>query len=167
MDLVDLQRPHTRRAAWLSVAGFHHPFPGPERLGLVLLVLLVLRVLLVLLAGLACGVGHAHVDGVVQVEPLAVPGWDDRVGGDVGVVAVPDRAAGVRQGGAGDGAGQSGSAPGTADALNLDVPTRPLAEGLEAFWSPGLSPARLRALADGPPSAAPDLLLRMFPPPPV
>ena len=49
----------------------------------------------------------------------------------------------------------------------LDVPARPLAECLEAFWSPGLSPARLRALATAPAPAAPDLLLRMFPPPPV
>ena len=49
----------------------------------------------------------------------------------------------------------------------LDVPTPPLAECLETFWSPGLSPARLRALAAAPGSAAPDLLLRMFPPPPV
>jgi uncharacterized Zn finger protein len=49
----------------------------------------------------------------------------------------------------------------------LDVPARPLAECLEAFWSPGLSPARLRALAAAPAPAAPDLLLRMFPAPPV
>jgi uncharacterized Zn finger protein len=49
----------------------------------------------------------------------------------------------------------------------LDVPARPLAECLEAFWSPGLSLARLRALATAPAPAAPDLLLRMFPPPPV
>jgi len=49
----------------------------------------------------------------------------------------------------------------------LDVPARPLAECLETFWSPGLSPARLRALVTVPDSAAPDLLLRMFPPPPV
>ena len=49
----------------------------------------------------------------------------------------------------------------------LDGPARPLAECLEAFWSPGLSPARLRALATAPAPAAPDLLLRMFPPPPV
>ena len=49
----------------------------------------------------------------------------------------------------------------------LDVPARPLAECLEAFWSPGLSPARLRALATAPSPAAPDLLLRMFPAPPV
>jgi uncharacterized Zn finger protein len=49
----------------------------------------------------------------------------------------------------------------------LDVPARPLAECLEAFWSPGLSPARLRALTTAPAPAAPDLLLRMFPAPPV
>jgi len=56
--------------------------------------------------------------------------------------------------------------PGRAGAL-LDVPAPPLEEGLETFWSPGLSPARLRALAAAPGAAAPDLLLRMFPPPPV
>ena len=49
----------------------------------------------------------------------------------------------------------------------LDVPGRPLEEELESFWSPGLSPARLRALTAAPAPAAPDLLLRMFPPPPV
>ena len=42
-----------------------------------------------------------------------------------------------------------------------------LEECLEAFWSPGLSPARLRALAAAPVAATPDLVLRMFPPPPV
>ena len=47
------------------------------------------------------------------------------------------------------------------------MPAPPLAECLDGFWSPGLSPARLRALAAAPGSAAPDLLLRMFPPPPV
>jgi uncharacterized Zn finger protein len=50
---------------------------------------------------------------------------------------------------------------------SLDVPARPLAECLDTFWSPGLSPARLRALSTAPSPAAPDLLLRMFPPPPV
>jgi len=49
----------------------------------------------------------------------------------------------------------------------LDGPARPLEECLDGFWSPGLSPARLRALATVPDAAAPDLLLRMFPPPPV
>jgi uncharacterized Zn finger protein len=47
----------------------------------------------------------------------------------------------------------------------IDVPAAPLAGCLEAFWAPGLSQARLRAL---PASAAtaPDLLLRVFEPPP-
>ena len=46
----------------------------------------------------------------------------------------------------------------------IEVTGRPLAECLDDFWSPGLSPARLRAL----PAAAvtvPDLLLRSFEPP--
>src|SRR5260370_36773692 len=60
----------------------------------------------------------------------------------------------------------SGPAAGSTRA-GLDVPARPLAECLEAFWSPGLSPARLRALSAAPAAAAPDLLLRMFPPPAV
>jgi uncharacterized Zn finger protein len=54
--------------------------------------------------------------------------------------------------------------PGT---LILDVPGPPLEECLDGFWSSGLSPARLRALATAPDTAAPGLLLRMFPPPPV
>jgi uncharacterized Zn finger protein len=62
-------------------------------------------------------------------------------------------------------AGAAGSAPGTAGRAGLDIPARPLAECLDAFWSPGLSPARLRALSAGPGSTTPDLLLRMFPPP--
>src|SRR5271170_146329 len=35
-------------------------------------------------------VGEADVDGVVQVQPFAIPGRDDRVGGDIRVVAGPD-----------------------------------------------------------------------------
>jgi uncharacterized Zn finger protein len=57
------------------------------------------------------------------------------------------------------------SAPATG--AGLDVPAPPLEECLDGFWSPGLSPARLRALATAPEAAAPGLLLRMFPPPPV
>ena len=47
------------------------------------------------------------------------------------------------------------------------APAPPLPESVEEFWSARLSPARLRALSapSGPP--APDLLLRMFPPPPI
>jgi uncharacterized Zn finger protein len=61
---------------------------------------------------------------------------------------------------------QGGPAAGTVPD-GIDVPAPPLAECMEAFWSPGLSPARLRALATAPAPGAPDLLLRMFPPPPV
>jgi uncharacterized Zn finger protein len=64
------------------------------------------------------------------------------------------------------GAPTAGAPAGTSRAA-LDVPAPPLAECLDGFWSPGLSPARLRALAAAPGSAAPDLLLRMFPPPAV
>jgi len=64
-------------------------------------------------------------------------------------------------------AGAAGAAAGTAGRAGLNVSARPLAECLDAFWSPGLSPARLRALSTGPGSTTPDLLLRMFPPPPV
>ena len=67
---------------------------------------------------------------------------------------------------AGAGAGQDASAARAARS-GLDVPAPPLEECLDGFWSPGLSPARLRALATTPDAAAPDLLLRMFPPPAV
>jgi uncharacterized Zn finger protein len=64
-------------------------------------------------------------------------------------------------------AGARPASAGTTWRASLDVPAKPLAECLDAFWSPGLSPARLRALSSAPSSAAPDLVLRMFPPPPV
>jgi uncharacterized Zn finger protein len=48
----------------------------------------------------------------------------------------------------------------------IDVTDRPLAECLADYWSPGMSPARLRTLPPVPP-APPDLLLRTFEPPPV
>jgi uncharacterized Zn finger protein len=46
----------------------------------------------------------------------------------------------------------------------IDVAGRPLAECLDGFWSPGLTPARLRA-RPAVPVTAPDLLLRSFEPP--
>ncbi|MGH3283100.1 MAG: hypothetical protein ACRDPD_00170, partial [Streptosporangiaceae bacterium] len=57
--------------------------------------------------------------------------------------------------------------PGPAGVLEPAERTAPLPDAPGEFWSARLSPARLRALsAPGGPSA-PDLLLRMFPPPPV
>ncbi len=66
-----------------------------------------------------------------------------------------------------DQAGPPDQGSGTGWRSSLDGPAKPLAECLESFWSPGLSPARLRALSVAPSPAAPDLLLRMFSPPPV
>ena len=52
-------------------------------------------------------------------------------------------------------------------AVLADVTGPPLAQA-DDFWSPGLSQARLRALAAPPvTTAVPDLLLRMFDPPPL
>ena len=61
----------------------------------------------------------------------------------------------------------AGTPPGGALRAILEVPAPPLEQCLEGFWSPGLTPARLRGLAAAPGPDAPDLLLRMFPPPPV
>ncbi len=62
-------------------------------------------------------------------------------------------------------AGPALAGPAEAGRGLLDVPAAPLAGSLDTFWSPGLSPARLRALSAAPGPAIPDLLLRMFPPP--
>ena len=56
------------------------------------------------------------------------------------------------------------SAASPALAALSDVPGVPLAESLTSFWSPGLSPARLRALPPSP-VTPPDLLLRLADPP--
>src|ERR1022692_2695355 len=63
-------------------------------------------------AGLVVGVGEACVDGVVQVQVLAVPGGDDGVRGDAGVVAVLDGPFWVWEGGAGGQQGAVGTVEG-------------------------------------------------------
>jgi uncharacterized Zn finger protein len=65
------------------------------------------------------------------------------------------------------GPGAQAPGPGRAGVLEPAAPAVPLAESLDGFWSARLSPARLRALSAPAGPAAPDLLLRMFPPPPV
>jgi uncharacterized Zn finger protein len=114
------------------------------------------------------GVPCKHLAAVCYVlaeefdrDPFAMLAWRGK-GRDELLAALRTirvRGSASRAAGAGP-ASQGGS-------THLDVPARPLAEGLEAFWSPGLSPARLRALSTAPGPAAPDLVLRMFPPPPV
>jgi uncharacterized Zn finger protein len=59
----------------------------------------------------------------------------------------------------------AGASPARASALHLDGAAAPL--DVDGFWSARLSPARLRALSAGSDPPAPDLLLRMFPPPSV
>jgi uncharacterized Zn finger protein len=59
----------------------------------------------------------------------------------------------------------AGASPARASALHLDGAAAPL--DVDGFWSARLSPARLRALSVPAGSSAPDLLLRMFPPPSV
>src|ERR1700722_3320570 len=54
-----------------------------------------------------------------------------------------------------------------APAAVTEVPARPLSECMDSFYTPGLSLARLRSLSSAPAYGAPDLLLRMFEPPPV
>jgi uncharacterized Zn finger protein len=66
------------------------------------------------------------------------------------------------------GAGTPADVGSTARAVLADLTGDSLAGRVADFWSPGLSPARLRALAaPATTTAAPDLLLRMFEPPPL
>jgi len=100
-------------------------------------------------------------------DPFAMLAWRGR-GRDELLTALRAIQAGPRaRAGHEDPPRAAASAAGTAGRAGLDGAAAPLGECLESFWSPGLSPARLRALARAPESATPDLLLRMFPPPPV
>ena len=101
-------------------------------------------------------------------DPFAMLAWRGRTR-DVLLAALrragPDAASPASAGG--PAAERAGDADAT-HAVLADVTGPPLAQALAGFWSPGLSPARLRALsAPTATSAIPDLLLRMFDPPPV
>jgi uncharacterized Zn finger protein len=118
------------------------------------------------------GVPCKHLAAVCYVlaeefdrDPFAMLAWRGKGRDDL--LAALRQIQGASRAPDGDRADQAVSPPGTDRRASLDVPSRPLAECLEEFWSPGLSPARLRALSAGTAPAAPDLLLRMFPPPPV
>jgi uncharacterized Zn finger protein len=99
-------------------------------------------------------------------DPFGLLAWRGKARDEL-LAALRQLQAAARGSSAADLAGQPGALAGTTWRASLDVPAKPLAECLEEFWSPALSPARLRALSSAPSSAAPDLLLRMFPPPPV
>jgi uncharacterized Zn finger protein len=103
-------------------------------------------------------------------DPFSMLAWRGKGRGQL--LAALRRIQGTSQAPPGDEAhpaGSGGAGSGGESALRAipDVPAPPLEQSLEAFWSPGLSPARLRALAVAAGPGAPDLLLRMFPPPPV
>jgi uncharacterized Zn finger protein len=98
-------------------------------------------------------------------DPFGMLAWRGKARDDL-LAALRLIQAGPGQAATADPAGQ-GSGPARPHRGSLDVPAPPLEECLDGFWSSALSPARLRALATAPDTGAPDLLLRMFPPPPV
>jgi uncharacterized Zn finger protein len=110
------------------------------------------------------GVPCKHLAAVCYVlaeefdrDPFAMLAWRGK--------ARDDLLAALREVRSGPGAQAPG--PGRAGVLEPAAPAVPLAESLDGFWSARLSPGRLRALSAPAGPAAPDLLLRMFPPPPV
>ncbi len=121
------------------------------------------------------GVPCKHLAAVCYVlaeefdrDPFGLLAWRGRGREDLLAALRRIQAAGQGSPGRQDPAAQAGAAvEGSGWRSSLEGPAKPLAECLEAFWSPGLSPARLRALSVAPGPAAPDLLLRMFPAPPV
>jgi uncharacterized Zn finger protein len=110
-------------------------------------------------------------------DPFAMLAWRGR---DRDTLLAALRGTGQRPSSGGPGAGMHGRAEAGASvvavdladasatrAVLADVAGPPLAQAGD-FWSPGLSQARLRALAaPAAPAAVPDLLLRMFDPPPL
>ena len=100
-----------------------------------------------------------------DADPFAMLAWRGRSRDDL-LAAL--RAAAPAAAGLAGLAGAAGDSGGTAPGRAITVTAPPLKDCLDHFWSGGLSPARLRALtvATGP-ATAPDLLLRMFEPPPV
>jgi uncharacterized Zn finger protein len=112
------------------------------------------------------GVPCKHLAAVCYVlaeefdrDPFGMLAWRGK--------ARDDLLAALRQIQAGESGPRQGVPAAGATRPGLDVPAPALEECLDGFWSPGLSPARLRALANAPDAATPDLLLRMFPPPAV
>jgi uncharacterized Zn finger protein len=108
-------------------------------------------------------------------DPFAMLAWRGR---DRDTLLAALRGAGQRPSAGGPRAGKHDRAEAGASAVDpadtsatravlADVTGPPLAQAGD-FWSPGLSQARLRALAaPAVPAAVPDLLLRMFDPPPL
>ena len=119
------------------------------------------------------GVPCKHLAAVCYVlaeafdtDPFGMLAWRGK-GRDDLLAAL--RSVPVAPGAAPGSASPSGSGSGSGSRAEPAGPSaRPLADCLEDFWAGGLSPARLRALSAAPAvPGAPDLLLRMYEPPPV
>jgi SWIM zinc finger len=105
-----------------------------------------------------------------DLDPFAMLAWrgkdrDELLAALRKLQGGPAPAGPVHNGPAHNGLGPALAGPAEAGRGLLDVPAAALPGSLGTFWSPGLSPARLRALSAAPGPATPDLLLRMFPPP--
>jgi uncharacterized Zn finger protein len=119
------------------------------------------------------GVPCKHLAAVCYVlaeafddDPFAMLAWRGETRADL-LAALRGRGAGRAAGLAPSGRparGLEGDSP--ALAVLSDVTGRAIEESLADFWSPGLSPARLRAVPPSP-VTPPDLLLRVCDPPPV
>jgi uncharacterized Zn finger protein len=121
------------------------------------------------------GVPCKHLAAVCYVlaeafdeDPFAMLAWRGKDRNDL-LAALRRQASPGSRAGAG-GAGGRREAAGASAGLSarplIDVADRPLADSAAAFWSSGLSPARLRALPPAAPAPA-DLLLRGFEAPPI
>jgi uncharacterized Zn finger protein len=97
-----------------------------------------------------------------DADPFAMLAWRGKARDDLLAALRGKKAAGARGADA-----ERPAAPGSPGlAVLADVTAPPLEKTLADFWSPGLSPARLRALPPSP-ATPPDLLLRLADPPDV
>jgi len=117
------------------------------------------------------GVPCKHLAAVCYVlaeefdrDPFAMLAWRGQARDDL-LAALRKVRSAARSPAAGQGAAAGRSA--AAEPGEPGGSSAPLPESPDGFWSAGLSPARLRALAAPAGPVTPDLLLRMFPPPPV
>jgi uncharacterized Zn finger protein len=121
------------------------------------------------------GVPCKHLAAVCYVlaeefdrDPFAMLAWRGQARDDL-LAALREVRSAARSPAAGpDGPGSGPAArPGARGGGPSGPQTAPLPESPDGFWSAPLSPARLRTLAAPAGPVTPDLLLRMFPPPPV
>jgi uncharacterized Zn finger protein len=112
------------------------------------------------------GVPCKHLAAVCYVlaeefdrDPFAMLAWRGKARNDL-LAALRDVRSAPRS-------RSSAGGPDRAGVLEPGEPAAPLPESPDDFWSARLSPARLRALSAPVGPVTPDLLLRMFPPPPV